>query len=74
MQCQTTNHTTIMTTMTITITTEEEKIIAMEQEQERQRMLCGKCDKCKAVGVKLNPHGIWDLCDKCSPKKTSKKK
>jgi len=29
-------------------------------------MNCGKCDKCKAEGIALNPHGVWDLCDKCS--------
>jgi len=25
-----------------------------------------KCDKCKKTGVKLNPHGVWDLCDACA--------
>ena len=44
----------------------EKKSLKKEREEERKRMLCGKCDKCKVVGVKLNPQGIWDLCDKCS--------
>jgi len=58
----------------------QEKARIEEQEAERKRMLCGKCDKCKVVGVKLNPVGghIWDLCDGCfktyySKKKTTKK-
>jgi hypothetical protein len=27
-----------------------------------------KCDKCKKTGVKLNPHGVWDLCNACTKK------
>jgi hypothetical protein len=46
------------------------KQAALEAEQTRQeevqRMSCGKCDKCNAEGVRLNPHGVWDMCDKCS--------
>ena len=42
----------------------------IEAEQSRQsemvRMSCGKCNKCKAEGVVLNPHEVWDLCNKCS--------
>ncbi len=38
-----------------------------EMEAQRKRMECGKCDKCKADGVKLNAvmGHIWDLCDGC---------
>jgi hypothetical protein len=45
----------------------EEKERIEGQEAERKRMLCGKCDKCKVVGVKLNPvwGHYWDLCDGC---------
>ena len=57
---------------------DEEK--AREAEAERKRMECGKCDKCKVQGVKLNAvmGHIWDLCDGCfkeytKPKKTTKK-
>jgi len=56
------------------IVKQEEKERIEEQEAERKRMLCGKCDNCKVVGVKLNPHGIWDLCDGCSKKTATKKK
>ena len=47
------------------ICAQEEKNRISSQEAERKRMLCGKCDKCGIVGVKLNPHGILDLCGRC---------
>lgn len=55
------------------ITKQQEKEAIESRDEERKRMLCGKCDKCKVVGVKLNSQGIWDVCDKCSKTKTSKK-
>lgn len=35
------------------------------QEEESKRMACGTCDRCKTEKVKLNPYGIWDICDNC---------
>lgn len=46
------------------------------RQEEAERMKCGKCDKCKVQGVKLNAvmGHIWDLCDGCFKEYTKPKK
>jgi hypothetical protein len=51
-------------------TGEEHKYCRDEEETlkaEKKRLECGKCPKCKSVGVQLYPMmgHIWDLCAVC---------
>jgi len=53
----------------------QQRIVLMEYRkqaelQTRMKAVEGatKCDKCKKTGVKLNPHGVWDLCNACTKK------